>query len=519
LHKVDIAFISSNKSDASELQIVIEKILYGDSQELPQPYNPTSELANYIYPDVTFHTKYAQDIYLPNSEINQNIECILNILAGFDIKAEFIGVDKGHIVSVYKFTVDATKQVKLQRNVKEISSFIRPNGIRIYSSFNSLGEVNIEIPNNEPSFVSDTPVVPQEEDIIATFGELPGGKPFRVDLTDLGHIAIFGDMGTGKTALLDNILMSLLMSKHPAYIKFIVFSNSVLDFTYIDRLKNIFGIETSAGDLKMSSSAKAETIMRAISFEIDHRIQLLRTANCPCITDYNRLFCNHGLKPTDGHHYLPYIIVVIDEIQDYMGINGCNLETLITSVLPNALNVGCIFIVTTKYTNRKTISIFNQYFSTKVAFNMSQFNIDNANSLMSHNDALLHNKDNITRFQPTIFSDTLRDYIVEHIAMQQYFATPKPYILSESTQNSSSNNCIWDRMDDKFKDAARIVVSSNLASVSTSTLQRYMGIGYNKAGKIMDQLEVAGIVGPTSGGKPRAVLVDSTQLEQILSKY
>jgi S-DNA-T family DNA segregation ATPase FtsK/SpoIIIE len=526
LHKVDIAFISSNKPIVPQQQNDSEKVETEKPSQVPAAsaatsYEPTSELTNYKYPDASGLTIDSQSIYVSDNEVIQNSECIVNILAGFNIKAEFIGVDKGHVVSVYKFTIDATKQVKLQRNVKEISSFIRPNGVRIYSSFNSLGEVNIEIPNNEPSLISMTPIAPQGEDMVINFGEMPGGKSLSADLTDLGHIAIIGDMGTGKTVLLNNILMSLLISKHPVHVKFMTFSSSVLDFAYITKIRNYFGAETFDVNLGMTDSEKDATNVRAISSEVRRRTQLLQAANCSCISDYNKAFCSMKLDPSDGHRYLPYIVVIIDELQNYIGNSFCNVEAILANTLPTALNVGCIFIATSKYPDQKVKSILNRLFTAKIAFHTSPrdsksfIDVDEAKDLMLHGDALLKYNGNLTRFQTALIPDDICQSIIEQIVSQQGYSMP--YLLTEPQDSNSAWTQHQMSRDPMFDELARYVVTSGFAS--TSALQRRFSIGYNRAGLIMDQLESAGIVGPAMGAKPRAILVDSIQLETILSKY
>jgi S-DNA-T family DNA segregation ATPase FtsK/SpoIIIE len=227
------------------------------------------------------------------------------------------------------------------------------------------------------------------------------------------------------------------------------------------------------------------------------------------------------LDPSDGHRYLPYIVVIIDELQNYIGNSFCNVEAILANTLPTALNVGCIFIATSKYPDLKVKSILNRLFAAKIAFHTSPrdsksfIDVDEAKDLMLHGDALLKYNGNLTRFQTALIPDGVCQSIIEQIVSQQGYSMP--YLLTEPQDSNSAWTEPQTFRDPLFEEAAQCVVASNFASATT--LQRRYSIGYNRAGKIMDQLEAAGIVGPASGSKPRAVLVDSIQLKTILSKY
>uniref|UniRef100_UPI0025B6E08D DNA translocase FtsK n=1 Tax=uncultured Muribaculum sp. TaxID=1918613 RepID=UPI0025B6E08D len=402
-------------------------------------------------------------------------------------------------------------------------------GIRIIAPIPGKGTIGIEVPNKEPQMVPIRSIISSRKfqecnyELPMAMGSTISKDVFIADLTKMPHVLVAGATGQGKSVGLNTIIASLLYKKHPAELKFVLVDPKMVEFSLYSKLERHYLAKLpDENEAIITDPMKVVATLNSLCVEMDNRYALLKDANVRTIKEYNNKFIQRRLNPEKGHRYLPYIVIVVDEFGDLIMMAGKEVETPIARIAQKARAVGMHMILATQRPSTNVITgIIKANFPGRIAFRVSQM-VDSrtildrtgANQLIGKGDMLFSHNGEMERVQCAFISTEEVEAICDAIDEQVGYpnAYPLPDYVPES-DGSTSFGTVNDR-DPLFEEAARFIVTSSTAS--TSSLQRRYSIGYNRAGKIMDQLEAAGIVGPASGAKPRQVLVDSLQLERML---
>ena len=405
-------------------------------------------------------------------------------------------------------------------------------GIRIIAPIPGKGTIGIEVPNNEAQVVSMRSIIASRKfqeskyELPVALGKTITNEVYIADLTKMPHVLVAGATGQGKSVGLNAIISSLLYKKHPAELKFVLVDPKKVEFSIYSAIERHFLAKLpDTEEPIITDTNKVVQTLQSVTREMDMRYDLLKSAKVRTIKEYNTKFKSRHLLPSKGHRFLPYIVVIIDEFSDLIMTAGKEVESPIIRIAQLARAVGIHMIIATQRPSTNVITgIIKANFPARIAFRVQSM-IDSrtildcpgANQLIGRGDMLISQGGEMVRVQ-CAFIDTpevedLCRYISEQQSYPDAFLLPE-YVPEESEDNGASSFDAKDR-DPLFEEAARIIVSSQQAS--TSSLQRRYSIGYNRAGRLMDQLEAAGIVGPAMGGKPREVLViDLMQLENKL---
>lgn len=402
-------------------------------------------------------------------------------------------------------------------------------GIRIIAPIPGKGTIGIEVPNKDPQTVSMHSMIASKKyqetsaDLPMAVGVTISNEVFIADLTRMPHLLVAGATGMGKSVGLNAIIASLLYKKHPAELKFVLIDPKMVEFSLYRKLERHYLAKLpDEENAVITDPSKVVTTLNSLCIEMDNRYALLTSADVRSIKEYNAKFTKHKLNPEKGHRYLPYIVVIVDEFADLIMTAGKEIETPIARIAQKARAVGIHMILATQRPSTNVVTgLIKANFPGRIAFRVNQM-VDSrtiidrpgANQLIGNGDMLFSRDGIVDRLQCAFISTDEVVAICNHIDDQ--IGYEHAYYLPEYTPDSNdiiATGSITER-DTLFEEAARFIVTSQTAS--TSSLQRRYSIGYNRAGKIMDQMESAGIVGPAQGGKPRQVLVDSIQIEQIL---
>ena len=406
-------------------------------------------------------------------------------------------------------------------------------GIRIIAPIPGKGTIGIEVPNKDPQTVSIRSILGSRKfqeckyQLPMAMGATISNEVYIADLCKMPHLLVAGATGMGKSVGLNTIIASLLYKKHPAELKFVLIDPKMVEFSLYSVLERHFLAKLpDEEEAVVTSMDKVLATLNSLCVEMDQRYMLLRDANVRSITEYNAKFVEKQLNPEKGHRYLPYIVMIVDEFADLIMTAGKEVEKPIARIAQKARAVGMHMIIATQRPSTNVITgIIKANFPGRIAFRVSQM-VDSktildrtgANQLIGRGDMLFSHNGSLDRVQ-CAFIDTpevqaICDHIDKQVGYEHAYYLPEPRLDTESTAAGSGS--LTDR-DPLFEEIAEAVVTSGVAS--TSSLQRRYSIGFNRAGKIMDQLEAAGIVGPAQGGKPRAILVDQIQLGSILHTF
>lgn len=494
-------------------------------------YDPREDLYNYHFPTLDLLKEYEQKgVNVDTEEQEKNKQQITKTLNDYGIPISSIKATVGPTVTLYEIIpAEGVRIAKIKRLEDDIALQLAALGIRIIAPIPGKGTIGIEVPNKDPQTVSIRSILGSKAfaesrmDLPMALGCTIQNDVFIADLTKMPHLLVAGATGMGKSVGLNTIIASLLYKKHPAELKFVLVDPKMVEFSLYSKLERHYLAKLpDEEEAIITNPAKVVATLNSLCVEMDSRYGLLKTAGCRTIKEYNEKFTRRVLSTDKGHRFLPYIVVVVDEFADLLVTAGKEVETPIARIAQKARAVGIHMILATQRPSTNVITgTIKANFPGRIAFRVFQM-VDSrtildrpgANQLIGRGDMLFSNSGKIERVQ-CAFIDTpevqaLCDFIDNQVGY------PTAYLLPEYTpedDGSGSIGSLNDR-DSLFEEAARYVVQSNTAS--TSNLQRRYSIGYNRAGKIMDQLEAAGIVGPSMGSKPRSVLVDSIQLERML---
>ena len=504
------------------------------------PYDPKLELENYHYPTLDLLKKYEDDgkPYIDMAEQNANKNRIVEVLRNFGIEIDAIKATVGPTITLYEITPAQGVRISKIRNLEDdIALSLKAMGIRIIAPIPGKGTIGIEVPNAKASIVSMESVLNSKKfqettmDLPCAMGKTITNEVFMFDLAKMPHLLVAGATGQGKSVGLNAILTSLLYKKHPAEMKIVLVDPKMVEFSIYSKIDKHFlaKVPDDSSSPIITDTTKVVRTLNSLCVEMDARYELLMAAGERNIKDYNKKFIARKLNPENGHRFMPYIVVVIDEYGDLIMTAGKEIELPIARIAQKARAVGIHMIIATQRPTTNIITgTIKANFPARIAFKVAQ-GIDSktildrmgANQLIGRGDMLFLQGNEPIRVQCAFVDTPEVDAINEFIAKQQgyvsTFELPEPKIEGDGDMGSGANDVDMNHLDPMFEEAARLIVMSQ--SGSTSLIQRKFAIGYNRAGRLMDQLEKAGIVGAAMGSKPRDVLIqDEVSLENLISQ-
>lgn len=503
-----------------------------------EPYDPKLELASFQLPKADLPgllVDYEKNNKVINeSELLANKDKIVATLKNYSIDIVKIKATPGPTVTLYEIVpAPGTRINKIKNLEDDIALSLSALGIRIIAPIPGKGTIGIEVPNSNPQIVSMKTMLTSPQFVNSKF-ELPvalgktiSSEPFVADLTKMPHLLMAGATGQGKSVGLNAIIASLLFKKHPCELKFVMVDPKKVELSLYSKIERHYLAKLpDSEEAIITDVKKVVRTLNSLCIEMDQRYDLLKAAGCKKITEYNAKFCSRRLLPTDGHRYLPYIVLVIDEFADLIMTAGKEVELPIARLAQLARAVGIHLIIATQ---RPTVNIITgtikANFPARVAFKVSSkldsrtiLDTGGAEQLIGRGDMLISLGSDLIRLQCALIDtdeiEKLADYIGAQRGFNETFLLPE--YLDEDSEPSKEVD--MKQLDDKFAESARLVVLHQHGS--TSLIQRKLSLGYNRAGRIIDQLEAAGIVGPFEGSKAREVLVKTeSELDEILKEY
>ncbi len=533
---------SANIDDDISLDLTIEKhedeeVLDTIDNEPLGDYDPTLDLSSYQLPAIDLlddHNANNTEVSMDELETNKNR--IVKTLEDYKIQIKNIKATVGPTVTLYEIVPAPGVRISKIKNLEDdIALSLAALGIRIIAPIPGRGTIGIEVPNSEPEVVSMRSIINTKKfqnskyELPIALGKTISNETFIIDLAKAPHMLVAGATGQGKSVGLNAIISSLLYKKHPSQLKFVMVDPKKVELNIYSKIeKHFLSKMPDEEDPIITDVQKVVNTLNSLAIEMDNRYELLKTAHARNIKEYNHKFVKRKLNPEKGHRFLPYIVVIIDEFADLIMTAGKEVELPIARIAQLARAVGIHMIVATQRPSTNIITgVIKANFPTRVAFKVASM-IDSrtildspgANQLIGRGDMLISQGSDLVRVQ-CAFVDTpeverINDFIGEQRGYTSAFLLPE-YHGAESSEPVAGEVDLSKR-DPMFEEAAKVVVANQ--SGSTSLVQRRFSIGYNRAGRIIDQLEAAGIVGPFEGSKARQVLVpDELELERVLSQF
>ncbi|MEG1663842.1 MAG: DNA translocase FtsK 4TM domain-containing protein [Mucinivorans sp.] len=500
---------------------------------LSELYDPTAELSGYRKPPVGLMHDHSRKVTVTDQELLDNKAKIVYTLDTFGIKIDTIEATIGPTVTLYEIIPAPGVRISKIKNLEDdIALALSALGIRIIAPIPGKGTIGIEVPNKEKEVVSMYSVIKSAKfqestgDLPIALGKTIQNETFVLDLAKMPHLLVAGATGQGKSVGLNAIITSLLYKKHPAELKFILVDPKKVELTLYARLEKHFLAKMEGEDEAIiTDTQKVIFTLNSICIEMDTRYDLLKAAKVRNIKEYNEKFVNRRLNPEKGHRFLPYFVVIIDEFADLIMTAGREVEAPIARIAQLARAVGIHLIIATQRPTTNIITgVIKANFPARIAFRVSS-QIDSrtildhtgANQLVGRGDMLVSTGNEITRVQCAFIDTPEVELITEHIGKQKgYFSAYElPEYVPESDAAHTSREDEPTKRDSLFEEVARYVVANQIGSAST--IQRKFSIGFVRAGRLVDQLEAAGVVGRADGSKARQVLLqDERSLENIL---
>ncbi len=498
-------------------------------------YDPTLELSRYKFPPLDLlEERSTGNPQVSDDELIANKNKILQTLKNYNIDIVKIKATTGPTITLYEIVPAPGVRISKIKNLEDdIALSLAALGIRIIAPIPGKGTVGIEVPNSKPEIVSMRSLICskafQETDyeLPLALGKTISNETFVVDLTKMPHILVAGATGQGKSVGLNAIISSLLYKKHPSQLKFVFVDPKKVELNLYSVIEKHFLAKMPGDDDPIITDVqRVKNTLSSLNIEMDNRYDLLKKAHARNIKEYNEKFISRRLNPEKGHRYQPYIVVVIDEFADLIMTAGKEIELPIARIAQLARAVGIHMVIATQRPSINIITgVIKANFPARIAFRVASMmdsrtilDTPGANQLIGKGDMLVSTGNNLTRVQ-CAFVDTPEVEAIAHFISDQP-GFPTAFLLPECYEEGSEDSGSVDlkNRDELFDDAARIVVMNQFGS--TSSIQRKFSIGYNRAGRIMDQLEAAGIVGPNEGSKARQVLLqDEYALEQLLNSF
>ena len=513
---------------ADKLEEQLTKNLMPDTE-----YDPTLDLSNYQYPSLELLEEHSSGSpKVTADELEENKNTIIETLRHYKIEITKIKATIGPTVTLYEIVpAPGIKISKIKNLEDDIALSLSALGIRIIAPIPGAGTIGIEVPNQNPEVVSMRGIIASKKfreskyALPVALGRTISNEPYTFDLAKMPHLLVAGATGQGKSVGLNAIITSLLYKKHPSQLKFVMVDPKKVELSIYSVIEKHFLAKLpDSEEAIITENEKVVATLNSLCIEMDSRYDLLKMAHVRNIKEYNEKFVKRQLNPNNGHRYLPYIVVVVDEFADLIMTAGKEVEQPIARIAQLARAVGIHMIIATQRPSTNIITgIIKANFPARIAFKVASM-IDSrtildspgANQLIGRGDMLISKDSEMVRVQCAFVDTPEVDAITKFIADQQGY--PEAYALPEyvsDTENGVSGDMDLGMKDPLFEEAARLVV--NTQQGSTSSIQRRFSIGYNRAGRIIDQLEAAGIVGPFEGSKARQVLIpDEYSLEHIL---
>jgi len=490
-------------------------------EELP-PYEPTLDLRDYRYPVLDLlETHGSEKIVQDANELENNKNQIIATLRNYDIEIQKIMATVGPTVTLYEIVPAAGIRISRIKNLEDdIALSLAALGIRIIAPIPGKGTIGIEVPNVRKSIVSMKTLLGSDKfqhnnySLPIALGKKIDNDNFIVDLTSMPHLLMAGATGQGKSVGVNAILVSLLYKKHPSQLKFVLIDPKKVELSLYRVIENHFLAKLPGEEEAIiTDTKKVVHTLNALCIEMDNRYDLLKEAGARNIKEYNEKFVKRRLNPLKGHQFLPFIVLVIDEFADLIMTAGKEIEMPIARLAQLARAVGIHLIIATQRPSVNIITgTIKANFPSRIAFKVSSkidsrtiLDTGGAEQLIGKGDMLVSHHGEVTRLQCAFVDTPEVDKVVSHIEKQRGY--PQAFLLPEYVDEKELESKDFD-VNDKdalFEDAARLIVQNQVGS--TSLLQRRMKLGYNRAGRLMDQLEAAGVVGPNQGSKARDVLI------------
>lgn len=504
------------------------------SQKLEElgPFDPRRDLSRYTLPSIELLKPHGgQGPQINKEELEENKNKIVETLNHYKIEISKIKASIGPTVTLYEIIPAPGVRISKIKNLEDdIALSLAALGIRIIAPIPGKGTIGIEVPNSKPDVVSMRSLIASEKfqnaemELPVVLGKTISNENFVADLAKMPHLLMAGATGQGKSVGLNAILVSLLYKKHPAEIKFVLVDPKKVELTLFNKIERHFLAKLpNEGEAIITDVQKVVKTLTSLCIEMDTRYELLKTAGCRNIKEYNSKFVARRLNPENGHKYLPYIVLVVDEFADLIMTAGREVETPIARLAQLARAIGIHLIIATQRPSVNIITgTIKANFPARIAFRVTSkidsrtiLDTGGADQLIGRGDMLYSTGNDLIRLQCGFVDTPEVEEITDFIGMQQ--AYPTAFLLPEVVDENAleMGNLADEDRDDLFHEAARIVVMTQQGSASL--LQRKLKLGYNRAGRLIDQLEAAGIIGPFEGSKARKVIIpDEIALEQFL---
>ena len=535
-----VAAPATEENPADQTDFVIEAPVNEEPadvkpEEALEPYDPKLDLENYRYPTLDLLKHYDIDprATIDMEEQTKNKDQIIYVLRTFGVEISSIKATVGPTITLYEITPAPGVRISRIRNLEDdIALSLSALGIRIIAPIPGKGTIGIEVPNAKPQIVSMESILNSRKfqettmELPMALGKTITNEVFMADLAKMPHLLVAGATGQGKSVGLNAIITSLLYKKHPAELKFVMVDPKKVEFPIYSPIVNHFlaQIEDDDDEPIITDVQKVINTLKSLCLEMDNRYDLLKRARARNIKEYNEKFRNRQLNPENGHRFLPYIVVIIDEFGDLIMTAGKEIELPIARIAQLARAVGMHMIIATQRPTTNIITgTIKANFPARMAFKVSAM-IDSrtildrpgANQLIGKGDMLFLAGSEPVRLQCAFVDTPEVERISSFIACQQSYTGPFALPRPPMEDAGGANDVDMNHLDPMFADAARLIVTTQQGS--TSMIQRKFSIGYNRAGRLMDQLEKAGVVGPAQGAKPRDVLIqDENTLDVLLN--
>lgn len=513
---------------------VMSDILDGNTDEM-EDYDPTKDLSSFQFPSMNLLKVYdTTGKGVDMAEQKANKDKIINTLRNYGIEITNIKATVGPTITLYEIVPQAGVRISKIRNLEDdIALSLSALGIRIIAPMPGKGTIGIEVPNKDAQIVSMQSVIASKRfqecayDLPVALGKTITNEIFMFDLCKMPHLLVAGATGQGKSVGLNAIITSLLYKKHPAEMKMVLVDPKMVEFNIYSTIeKHYLAKLPDAEKAIITDVSKVTQTLNSLTKEMDDRYELLMAANVRTIKEYNEKFKKRRLNPLKGHRFLPYIVVIIDEFGDLIMTAGKEIEMPIARIAQKARAVGIHMIIATQRPTTNIITgTIKANFPARMAFRVTSqidsrtiLDMSGANQLIGRGDMLFSQGSDLVRIQCAFVDTPEVEEITQYIGNQRGYAHAfeLPEFVGVGGDDDKPGGVDLSDKDALFEEAARLIVVHQQGS--TSLIQRKFSIGYNRAGRLMDQLEAAGIVGPTQGSKPRDVLIaDEYSLEQKLN--
>ena len=530
-----------NVKDEEDIEMVLEKPVFEEhtvenlSNSLVQDFgefDPKLELSNYKFPELNLLKDYSnENININKAELESNKDRIVETLSNYKIGIASIKATIGPTVTLYEIVPDAGVRISKIKNLEDdIALSLSALGIRIIAPIPGRGTIGIEVPNKKPSVVSMKSVLSSQRfqnttmDLPIALGKTISNETYVIDLARMPHLLMAGATGQGKSVGLNAVLTSLIYKKHPAEVKFVLVDPKKVELTLYNKIERHYLAKLpDTEEAIITDTTMVINTLNSLCIEMDNRYDLLKNAYVRNIKEYNKKFIARKLNPENGHRYLPYIVLVIDEFADLIMTAGKEIEAPIARLAQLARAIGIHLIVATQRPSVNVITgIIKANFPVRVAFRVTSkidsrtiLDFQGADQLIGKGDMLISNGNELTRLQCAFIDTPEVERLTDFIGSQRAYAHAHHLPEYEGEESGMGIDIDIEGRDKLFEEAAMLVVTAQQGSASL--LQRKLKLGYNRAGRIIDQLEAANIVGPFEGSKARQVLVsDVAALQQLL---